>query len=302
MSAIDSDLARQLAGRYKLRDVELRHLGTPVNDVLAVTSTAGVFALKLYHRQRTQQAVQWEIDLVRHLFGRGAPVVQPIRGWNGYLEHLTVAGQQHIAVLFAWAPGSKPDPGYETYALLEEAAARIHGAADGFAPSPARESYDAAALIDDQLHRMKHLLMQAGRWQPAVALGERLKRRLAEPSLDWGICHMNLTLDNVHLVENLTVFDFDSAGMSWRALEPWGVLRSSATNFQAWVAGYRTVRTFGRADETAAAVFGIVGDLRVVAWKLGVAESSRGTPQLGLKDLPAIVDGWLDWEVAHLTA
>jgi hypothetical protein len=49
------------------------------------------------------------------------------------------------------------------------------------------------------------------------------------------------------------------------------------------------------------AAFGIVGDLRVVAWKLGVAESSRGRPAARRTDLPAIVD-WLDWEAAHLTA
>jgi Ser/Thr protein kinase RdoA (MazF antagonist) len=298
MSLVDSDLTRQLASRYRLGDVELRHLGTPVNDVVAVNSAAGEFALKLYHRKRTPQAVQWEVDLVRHLFRRGAPVAQPIRGRDGYLEYLTLADHQHIVVLFAWASGCKPDTGYETYGLLGEAAARIHRAADGFAPSPARESYDAAALIDDQLHRMQPLLIQAARWRSAVALGERLKRRLAESSLDWGICHMDLSLDNVHLAENLTVFDFDSAGTSWRAVEPWGVLRSSARYFQAWLDGYRTARAFGKLDEAAVAVFGIVGDLRVVTWKLGVAESSRGAPRLGIADLPAIVDSWL----AHLTA
>jgi Ser/Thr protein kinase RdoA (MazF antagonist) len=31
---------------------------------------------------------------------------------------------------------------------------------------------------------------------------------------------MDLTLDNVHLAEGLTVFDFDSAGTCWRAVEP----------------------------------------------------------------------------------
>jgi hypothetical protein len=109
---------------------------------------------------------------------------------------------------------------------------------------------------------------------------------------------LDLTLDNVHLAEDLTVFDFDSAGTCWRAVEPWGVLRLSATYFQAWLAGYRTARPFGAADEAAVAAFGIVGDLRVVAWKLGVAASSRGAPLLGVRDLPAIVDGWLDWEAA----
>jgi Ser/Thr protein kinase RdoA (MazF antagonist) len=80
------------------------------------------------------------------------------------------------------------------------------------------------SVVDSDLTRQ---LIPAGRWQPAVSLGERLKRRLAEPSLDWGICHMDLSLDNVHRAENVTVFDFDSAGTCWRAVEPWAVLRST---------------------------------------------------------------------------
>ncbi len=98
------------------------------------------------------------------------------------------------------------------------------------------------------------------------------------------------------------MFDFDSAGTCWRAVEPWGVLRFSSTYFRAWIGGYRRVRPFGTADEAAVATFGIIGDLRVVAWKLGVAASSRGDPLLRGRDLPAVVDGWLDWEAAHLTA
>ena len=171
MTHIDSDLPKQLASRYKLHDVRLRHLGTPVNDVLAVTAGEGEFAYKLYHRNRTPSAVEWEIDLLLHLLDGGAPVAQPIHGRNGYLERLTVDGHQRVAVLFRWAPGAKPAPEPETYRLLGAAAARIHRAAEGFAPSTERENYDAAALIDDQLRRMKHLLMQADRWRAAVALG-----------------------------------------------------------------------------------------------------------------------------------
>jgi Ser/Thr protein kinase RdoA (MazF antagonist) len=160
--------------------------------------------------------------------------------------------------------------------------------------------YDEAVLIDEQLQRMKPLLIKAKVWESAVALGERLRDRLSDRAPDRGVCHMDLTLDNVHLIDELIVFDFDSAGTCWRAVEPWGVLRSSARYFQAWVAGYRTIRTFSTADEAAVAAFGILGDLRVTAWKLGVAASSRGSPLLNVEDLPAVVDGWLNWEATHL--
>jgi Ser/Thr protein kinase RdoA (MazF antagonist) len=136
MTTLESDVARQVTGRYNLHGVGATHLGTPVNDV-AVAAEEGEFALKLYHRNRTPKAVQWEIDLLIHLHRCGRPVVQPIRGRNGYREDLTVNGQPRVAVLFTWAAGACS--GYETYGLLGEAAARIHRAADDFALSPARK-------------------------------------------------------------------------------------------------------------------------------------------------------------------
>lgn len=301
MRGLGGDIARQLADRYQLHGVEVTQLDTLVNDVSAISAAEGKFALKLYHRNRTRAAVQWETDLVIHLVHRGAPVAPPIRGRNGYVETFVVDGQQRIAVLSPWAPGTKPAPSAKTYTALGEAAARIHRAADGFAPSPARESYDVEVLIDDQLRRMKEHLEEAGVRQPITALAERLKDRLADSPLDQGICHMDLTLDNVHVADQLTVFDFDSAGTCWRAVEPWGVLRFSDSYFQAWLSAYRTVRPFGPADTAAVAAFGIVADLRVVAWKLGVAASSRGAPLLTSGDLPAIVDNWLQWEARHIT-
>jgi Ser/Thr protein kinase RdoA (MazF antagonist) len=164
------------------------------------------------------------------------------------------------------------------------------------------QSYDAHTLIDEQLRLMEMHLREAKRWKQAVALGERLKHVIANPALDRGICHMDLTLDNVHRHgESITVFDFDSAGACWRSIEPHGVLRSSQEFFEAWLDGYRSVRPFKRHDEQAVTAFSILGDVRVVAWKLGVARSSRGKPLLGISDLPGVVDTWLDWERRNMS-
>lgn len=94
-------------------------------------------------------------------------------------------------------------------------------------------------------------------------------------------------------------FDFDSAGTCWRALEPHGVLKASKDYFQAWLKGYQAVRSFSEDDERAVSAFVIMGDLRVVAWNLGVARSSRGTPKVTGADLPRIVDDWLKWEESN---
>lgn len=292
------NLESQIEAQYGITVSQCRDLGMPTNDVFAVTTPNGQFALKLYNIQsRTVKEVQWELDLIVHLVEHGAPVVQPIRGTHGYVEEFLVDGQTRAAALFAWAPGEKPKPGRDTYTLLGKAAAQIHAAADSFMPASSRDNYDATVLIDEQLQRMKSHLMEAKRWPQMVALGTRLKRLLANPALDRGICHMDLTLDNVFRNDDtLTVFDFDSAGTCWRAIEPYGVLKSSKDYFAAWLEGYRAIRPFSEADERAVAAFVIVGNLRVVAWDLGVARSSRGTPRLTTADMPSIVDAWLAWE------
>jgi Ser/Thr protein kinase RdoA (MazF antagonist) len=291
-------LEEQIEKRFGLRAAQCQYLNTPVNDVIAVTAPSGRFALKVYNPQsRTAKEVQWELDLIEHLIQHGAPVARPIRGSSGYVEPFIVDGQERAAALFEWAFGEKPSPAHDTYTLLGRAAAQIHKAADTFTPSSVRDDYDATVLIDEQLQRMEAHLTEAKRWQQAVALGDRLKQLIANPSLDRGICHMDLTLDNVHRDgRTLTVFDFDSAGVCWRAIEPYGVLRVSKGYFKAWLDGYRSVRAFSQGDEKAVAAFGIIGDLRVVAWKLGVARSSRGKPILLASDMLRVVDEWLEWE------
>ena len=92
--------------------------------------------------------------------------------------------------------------------------------------------------------------------------------------------------------------DFDSAGPSWRAIEPSGVLRFWAEGFRSWLGGYRSVRAFSEADEAAVAVLAVVADFRVVTWKLGLAVSSQA-PLLQASDLPEVVDGWVAWEREH---
>lgn len=296
------NLEQQIENHFGLNDVIYEHLNTPTNDVIAVTTPTGRFALKLYHPHRTAGEVQWELDLIIHLIRNGAPVAKPIRGKHGYVEPFCVDGRDRVAALFEWSPGEKPAPERYTYTLLGKAAAQIHQAADTFPSSSLRESYDANTLIDEQLRWMKMHLSEAKRWKQAVALGERLKQVIANPALDRGICHMDLTLDNVHRHgDSITVFDFDSAGACWRSIEPHSVSRSSKEYFEAWLDGYRSVRPFNRHDEKAVAAFSIIGDLREVAWELGVARSSRGKPILEIADLPDVVDTWLDWEHKNMS-
>lgn len=291
--------AEQLEKYYGINNSVCKNLNTLANYAIEVTSPTGHFALKIYNpASRTATEVQWEIDLTLHLIKNGAPVASPVAGKNGsYLQTFIVDGQDLTAVLFEWAAGEKPKPELSTYTLIGEAAARIHNAADTFTSELSREKYDAHELIDDQLKRMKTPLEVSGQWQRVFGLAERMRKIIINPNLDYGIIHNDLTLDNVHLNGDLiTVFDLDSAAESWRAAEPWGVLRASEDRFRAWLDGYRSIREFSQDDEKAVAAFVIVEDIRNVVWKLGFAKSSRGKPLMQTNELPKVVDEWLQWE------
>jgi Ser/Thr protein kinase RdoA (MazF antagonist) len=112
---------------------------------------------------------------------------------------------------------------------------------------------------------------------------------------------MDLTVDNVHVNEgDMMVFDLDSAGESWRAGEPYGVLMNSEAYFQNWLEGYRSIRNFSKEDEQAVYAFVIIGEIRNVTWKLGLAKSSRGKPLMVPDELPKVIDEWLSWEQEKL--
>lgn len=299
MSFDITQVAQQLKDLYGLERPDCKNLNTLANYAIEVTSPTGHFALKIYNpASRTTAEVQWEIDLTLHLIKNGAPVAKPVAGKDGkYLQAFVVDKQNLTTVLFEWAAGEKPKPELSTYTLIGEAAAQIHKAADTFTSKLPREKYDAYELLDDQLKRMETPLEESGQYQRVFELSERMRKIITKPNLDYGIIHNDLTLDNVHLDGNtLIVFDLDSAGESWRAVEPWGVLRAAEDRFRAWLEGYRSVREFSEDDEKAVAAFAIVEDIRNVVWKLGYAKSSRGEPLMQTNELPQVVDEWLEWE------
>lgn len=298
------DLEKQLNNTYGLIDPTCTNLHMPTNDVIEVTTANGHYALKLYNSaSRTPVEVQWEIDLTLHLSNNNVPVVRPISGKEGYVFSFTFENNTRTGVLFAWVEGEKPEPELTTYTLLGEVAARIHTAADTFETTVSREKYDSNELIDDQIRRIKASLEECGQYRRFSDLCERMRKIITNPRLDYGIIHNDLTLDNVHLTGNLlTVFDLDSSGESWRAAEPWRVLRASEDYFAAWLTGYRSIRDFSEEDEKAVAVFAIVEDIRNVVWKLGYAKSSRGKPLLQTKDLPYVIDQWLEWEQTKIVS
>lgn len=282
------------------------HVYSSVHDVAQVEADSGRYALKVYRfGVRTPAEVRWEVDLHRHLLAAGAPVPRLVEGAEGFVAEVELGGRRRWAVLSEWAPGEKPAPSAVTYRLLGSAAAMIHAATEDFGSSHVRPKRTISSEVDYYLALLRPSLDLIGRWGEVEALGRRVSEAL-RGDLERGVCHNDLTLDNIHVDGNrLTVFDLDSAGESWRAWEPQGVYQASVlsgdSRWENWLAGYEAIRPMAEVDRAAVPYFVLMAHFEHVAWKLSLTRTSVGQ-LLTEADLPGLVDGWHDWAAAHCRA
>lgn len=230
------------------------------NDVYLVTDGPTRYALKIYAPGwRHDSEVLYEIDLLRHLAGKGIRVAEPVIASNGSpMTHIERTGHRRQVVLFAFAPGEKPRPPFtrDMYYREGQAAAALHAAADDFTTSYHRRPFDTHRLITETRERIASVEVHTPAKRALDRFGERLGHAidaLAGDGLDWGPCHGDLTFDNFHLTtDNQTVwYDFDSGGPGWRAIDLQGWVATDPTMHErqtAFIAGYRTVRSIGDRD------------------------------------------------------
>jgi Ser/Thr protein kinase RdoA (MazF antagonist) len=129
-------IKEQLQKYYGLEVVSCENLNTLANDSFAVTTPEAKFALKIYNPQsRSSQEVTWEMELIEHLIQDGIPVAKPVASGGNYIQNFHWNDNNYATVLYEWAPGKKPSPSLDTYALLGKIAAQIHESADTFTAS-----------------------------------------------------------------------------------------------------------------------------------------------------------------------
>jgi Ser/Thr protein kinase RdoA (MazF antagonist) len=111
------------------------------------------------------------------------------------------------------------------------------------------------------------------------------QERLSGMVLDSGICHGDVSLDNLHLDGDRTVFyDLDRAGTGPRAADLTGV--SATGHFPAFLDGYRSVRALGEADLAAVPWLRAVDLIGHLHFHLIDKAALRGTESWS--------EGWLD--------
>lgn len=266
-SILDPDaLAGWLASRYRLREpVRCRFYRRSMSDTYRVDARDGVYVLKVYmHGRHARQAIEAEIRLLNDLIDRDIPVAAPIANATGaYVNDMVAPEGTRYAVLFEAITGEEPQETNLAHSRsFGQWAARLYNCADELEGPYDRWQLDERYLIEEPLESIRpYLGHRAADFHYLCGLGEawiaELHRRLPKTSPAYGLCHGDLHTGNARFDQDsrLIVFDFDSCGYGWRAIDigvyhityDWLDLsektrREKARFWEAFVEGYRTER------------------------------------------------------------
>jgi Ser/Thr protein kinase RdoA (MazF antagonist) len=281
-------LRAEVERRYELGEpVRCELLAHTTNDSYLVEAPAGAFVLRVYGAgARSAAEVGYEVELLRWLVGRAAPVAGPVAARDGAAVWRVVAPEgERFCVLFARAPGALPGDPHPS-AAFGRAAAAVHSALSGFSSVHARQPIDWEILVDRPFEVLRRFLPHRGdalAYLDDVAGG--LRRRLDdyEGALEHGAIHGDLHGGQGHVAPDgsVTLFDFDDCGVGWRAYDLagfrwWQHLNGrSEESWAAFVAGYREERDVREAELAAAPLFVAVRHL----WLLG--QTARSAERFG---------------------
>jgi len=278
------ELAALAAREYGLEVTGCVLLRSLVNDVYRLDTPSGPRALKLY---RTGYAsAGWEVGLAAHA---GAGVAQGVPLLDGRPAGvLSAAEGERSFTLWEWVPGGKPPKPRtdELYRRFGTATAEFHEATTGY-PGPA--AVDVGALVEDVLARVPDAADRSLIARLAAAAG----RRANDTGLERGICHGDVTLDNVHVAgDRIVFFDLDRAAHGLRAAD----LCPAATTPQwpAFLAGYRMVRPFLETDLAALPWLNVLLRIDYLHFHLYAKPAIRGTESLA--------EGWVEQNLTDLRA
>jgi Ser/Thr protein kinase RdoA (MazF antagonist) len=188
------------------------------------------------------------------------------------------SGGPRLTVLWTFAPGDKPRPPFAPalYRTFGRAVARLHALSDDFVSphAAARDALDRERLIERPLALALPLVSDADERCFLASVGARLSAALdalISEGLDWGPVHGDATLDNLHVTEGggIVLYDFDSGGPGWRALDlqGWSFRDPAyAPVRDAFLEGYADVRPVRPADLRAAPYLTVAADV----WGIGI--------------------------------
>ncbi|WP_441958078.1 phosphotransferase enzyme family protein [Paenibacillus sp. TAF43_2] len=247
-----------------------------MNDTYILETEQGKYIFRVYRADRRNQSeIAFELDLLNDLHAKGISVSVPIEKNDGtFINEFLVPEGVKYGVMFSFADGQEKRMQHpEDSRLFGASVAQIHQAADDFTSEHTRGELDLEHLIDNPLRIIKqHMENRQEDYQFLNELVMRLKDQLnihLEAGLDFGICHGDLHGNtNVAFTENgtLTHYDFDICGYGWRAYDiaEFRLAREIHSRhdkeeverlWDAFICGYREIRSIGENDIQAVPIF-----------------------------------------------
>jgi len=281
-------LAPYLRDRYGIDFTGCTLLLSLVNDVYEVTTADARYILKLYrYGGHHPDEIRWETGLSAHLIANGlsTPAVRPLPDGDpvGVLD--APEGPRPF-VLQEFVDGTKPPYEEELYRDFGVLVAQFHEMADSYVSEFPRRTADLSHSLDElrpQLAPAEENLLRA--------LADAVRNNLAQYTAERGICHGDVTLDNLLVAGNgLTLYDFDLAGADYRAADFTGV--ASTPYWHAFKAGYSTHRPITAEDEAAIPYLGVAGRISNLRFHLVDKPLIRG--------IESRTEGWADRELTAL--
>jgi Ser/Thr protein kinase RdoA (MazF antagonist) len=281
-------LTPYLRDRYGIGFTSCTLLRSLVNDVYELTTADARYILKLYrYGGHGPDGIRWETGLSAHLIAGGlaTPAVRPLPDGDpvGLLD--APEGPRPF-VLQEFVDGTKPPYEEEVYRGFGVLVAQFHEIADSYVSEFPRRAADLSHSLDE----LGPLLAPAEE-NLLRALADAVRNHLAQYSPSRGICHGDVSLDNLLVAGNgLTLYDFDLSGVGYRAADFTGV--ASTPYWQAFKAGYTTHRPIPAEDEAAIPYLGVAGRISNLHFHLVDKPLIRGTESR--------TEGWADRELTGL--
>ena len=279
-----SDVFKLVVPQYRIANpisCEFWHRG--LNDSYKVQSSDGNFILRVYRKDwRTLPQINFEIETLNYLHGKGANVSYPIaRKDDGLVTVVSAPEGVRYAIMTSFAEGdclSYDDP-HDAF-LYGKNVAEIHSLTDGYSNEHPRFELDLNHLLVEPLRAIHPFLThRPDDWKYLEKFGKHLfnyVEGIESKNIDYGFCHGDFHGWNAHKFrEQLTFFDFDCCGMGWRAYDMavfrWGArLREKESEcWQGFIEGYNTQRKISETDLTLSVAFLAIRDFWLMGLHMG---------------------------------
>jgi Ser/Thr protein kinase RdoA (MazF antagonist) len=223
-------LAERVLKKYRLSgQIACRFFRKGICDTYRIKAGSRGYFLKVYKSgRRTKLDVSEEVRLLNYLAAHAVSVARPVKRRDGlYVNRLAAPEGIRYSVLFRAARGVADDDGdHNRIRAFGTMVGHMHQCADKMRAPYRRSHLDMRHLVDDNLQVIAPLMAHRRAdfslvREIAEACKQRISQLLPRSKPEYGICHGDLHGGDVCYDQNdkPVLFDFDSSGCGWRALD-----------------------------------------------------------------------------------